>query len=112
MAAPAEVATLLLTETADVYARSGGTTGAFTTLVASGVKCRLLHLNTDVATGAGRTELAARRKLVFDAAYTLPRYAQIEVNGLRWNPVAEFETLPWLDGTPAYKRVDVQRAPA
>ena len=109
--APAEIASLLLTNTASVYGRAAN--GQYTVLLTSGLACRLLHLNSDGApSGAGRTEFAARRKFVWDAAYTMPAFAQIEVDGLRWNPVANsaFETMRWVDGTALYRRVDVIRA--
>jgi hypothetical protein len=115
MPAPAEVASLLLTQTAAVYGRAAN--GQFTVLLTSGLACRLLHLNTDDApSGSARSELAARRRFVWDAAYVfpaLPAQAQIEVDGLRWNPVNTnaIETIRWTDGTACYKRVDCIRAP-
>ena len=115
MAIPAEVATLLLTQTADVYGRHA-TTGQFTTLLRSALPCRLLHLNVqDSPTGAGRVDLASRRSFCWDASYVfpaLPTQAQIEVEGLRWNLVNTnaIETMRWVDGTACYKRADAVRA--
>jgi hypothetical protein len=110
--APAEVFTLLLTQTATVYAR--GVTGSFDVVVKSGLACRLLLVNVAPASSGGeRSELAGRRVLCWDAAYTMPQYSQVDVEGLRWNLAATnaFETLDGPDGTPAYKRADVVRAP-
>ena len=115
MAIPAEVATLLLTQTATVYTRTGAT-GQFTTVDRTGLPCRLLHLNVqDSPSGAGRTDLASRRSFCWDASYVfpaLPVQAQIEVEGLRWNLVNTnaIETMRWVDGTAAYKRADAVRA--
>jgi hypothetical protein len=115
MAAPAEVATLLLTQTCTVYGRDA-TTGQFTVSLRTALPCRLLHLNLQAApTGAGRADLASRRSFCWDPSYTfpaLPTQAQIEVDGLRWNLVNTnaIETMRWVDGTACYKRADCVRA--
>lgn len=114
MAAPAEVATLLLTQVATVYGRHG-TTGQFTVSLKTGLACRLLHLNVQASpSGAGRSELAARRSFCWDATYAYPAppvEAQIEVDGLRWNLVdtGAIETMRWVDGSACYKRADCTR---
>jgi hypothetical protein len=110
MPAPAEVTTLLLTGTATVYGRAAD--GRYTVPLRAGLASRLLHLNSDGApSGEARAELAARRRFVWDAAYTMPAFSQIEVEGLRWNPVTTgaIETMRWIDGTALYKKVDVIR---
>lgn len=102
---------LLFRKTATVYGRAAG--GQYTTLLTTGLACNLLHLSSQNApTGGARTEFAARRRFVWDASYVMPQYAQIEVDGLRWNLVANnaFETLTGPDGQPHHKRVDVVRA--
>jgi hypothetical protein len=116
MAVPAEVASLLLTQTATVYGRASN--GQFTVPLQAGLACRLLHLNVqDSPSGAGRVELASRRLFCWDASYffpALPIETQIEVGGLRWNLVdtGAIGTRPWIDGTPAYKFADAVREDA
>jgi hypothetical protein len=73
--------------------------------------CRLFHVpRQPAATSAERAELAKLRNLHFDASYTLPEGAQIEVGGQRWNPVAgtEGEVKPF--SAVIQKRVDVIEA--
>jgi hypothetical protein len=115
MAAPSEVASLLLTQVATVYGRATAT-GLFTDALRTGLACRLLHLNIqDAPSGAGRTDLASRRSFCWDPAYFfpgLPVQTQIEVGGLRWNLVNTnaIRTMRWKDGSDAYKVADAVRA--
>jgi len=111
MALPAEIDSLLLTRTATVYGRSGA--GSHTVVLKTGLKCALQHLRLQPApSGAARSELAARRKFVWEASYHLPANTQVEVEGLRWQPVNTnaISTRRWIDGTDAFKFVDVVRA--
>ena len=82
-----------LIDRATVYTESPAT-GAFTVEETTDLHCRLCKID---ATGAGsaRTELLAKRRLVWDASYEMPPNAQLDISGHRWNVVS---------GTPASER--------
>ena len=92
----------------------GEGSGAFTTVVASDIACRLTHLPAQQLGGVDvvdRAALLARRVLLFDPAYTLPEPAVVAVDGHRWN--VESGTIAHLvgpTGGAAYGRADVVRA--
>ncbi len=103
---------LLRKAVATIYVETAAT-GLWTTVARTNLPCALLHVNyRSVATAPDRAELAAERIFVWPAAeYTLPTYCQIEVNGVRWNPVATnaFERLDGPTGTTHHGRVPVRR---
>lgn len=98
-----------LDQTAIVYTEAP-VTGAFTVVAKSGLRCRLAHVR-----GGGsqpeRAELAALRNMLWEPDYVLPETAQVEVDGIRWNPVpGTFGAMRGPSGTVLYRRCDVVRA--
>ena len=100
----------MLSDTMDVYTVGEG--GAYTNKAKSGEPCRLAIVRPGTATGAPeRAELAQLRRLYWGPGYTMPAYAQVEVDGQRWNVVPETVAGPtWLDGTVINWQCDVVRA--
>ena len=100
-----------LIDRADVYTEHP-TTGAYTVLAKAGLRCRMAHVNVRFVTGsADRAEIAALRNLIWEPGYDLPAYAQIEVGGDRWNPVAgTLKALRGPTGAVVYRQCDVKRA--
>jgi hypothetical protein len=107
-------------QSATVYGRDD-TTGRYTTVLRSGLVCRLAHVNRQsAATGPSRTELAGIRVLLWDPAYSLPETAQVEVAGVtgpdgttaaRWNVRAgTLATMRGPSGQAVYRQADVVRA--
>jgi hypothetical protein len=78
----------------------------------TGLRCRLAHVQIQPArTAPDRAELAAMRTLIWEPGYVLPETAQVEVEGIRWNPVAgTFGAMRGPTGAVAYRRADVRRA--
>jgi len=102
--------TIGLDETLSVYTEDPST-GAFTVLAASGVRCRLFHVGRQpAATGLDRAELGAIRNLHYDPATTIPDGAQILSGGLRWNCVHGTDGVIRLFGGVIQKRIDLVRA--
>lgn len=98
-----------LNATATVYGRTTAT-GTFTTVLKSGLRCRLAHIPRGDQTAPDRAELAALRVLLWEPAYVLPETAQIEVDGVRWQPVAgTFGALKGPSGAVTYRQADVRR---
>src|SRR4030095_12494235 len=94
-----------------VYTRDGN--GTYTTVHAADVPCSLIDLATSPgSTAAQRQELGAMRGLIWDVGYDLPdEYAQIEVDGTRWNVRAgTVHRARFPSGTPLYRYADVMRA--
>lgn len=97
-------------DTATVYTDTGS---GYTTVARIGLRCRLAHVNIRAAaTGFDRTELAGRRRLIWDdTGYVMPADCQVEVNGdgRRWNPVADnaFGAFDGPLGTPVYRAIDL-----
>ena len=89
-----------------------GAGGAFTVSVKSNLACRLCHLAAAPgATSQERDELAARRMLLFDPAYSMPDFAQVDIGGEKWNIVQGTAIAPrGPSGAIAFRRVDVTRA--
>lgn len=100
-----------LDQVATVYGENAST-GAYTDVLRSGLRCRLAHVSTrPAATGGDRAELAAIRNLLWEPDYVLPETAQVEVGGVRWNPVAgTFGAYRGPLGQVVYRRCDVVRA--
>lgn len=75
--------TALLNQTMNVYQPSDD----FTAPTASGVKCRLGHINTNGAVSApDRAELQELRRLFWVGA-AIAEGSQVEIAGQRWNTV-------------------------
>lgn len=70
-------------QTASVLARDAST-GKYTTVLTTGLRCRLAHLGLSegTVTGPERRDLASTRALIYDPAYTLPETAQVRVDGV------------------------------
>lgn len=101
-----------LNRTADVYTPHA-TTGAYTVLAKSGLRCRLAvqtrGANLDPA--SERDEDVRGRRLLWDEAYTMPSNAQVEIDSTRWNVVpGTIEAMTGLGSTAYYRRCDVIEA--
>jgi len=99
-----------LDQLATVY--TAASDGGFTVSAKTGLACRLCHLSaSELATSAERDELAARRVLLWDPAYTMPDYAQVLIGGDRWNVAQGTATAPrGPSGTVIFRRAIVVRA--
>lgn len=63
--------------------------GSYTVVAKANLACRLALVSAETAAGgAERSELLRRRQLLWEEAYTIPRNAQVEIDGQRWNPVS------------------------
>jgi hypothetical protein len=101
-----------LNATAAVYGRDA-VTSRFTTVLRTGLRCRLAHVPRGGQTGPDRAELAALRVLLWEPGYVMPETAQIEVDGVRWQPVAgTFGALKGPIGAVTYRQADVRRQAA
>lgn len=99
-----------LDHTATVYGEDAAT-GAYSVVLRTGLLCALHRLGTqpDIS-AADRAELAASRRFVWDATYALPETAQVDVGGVRWQPVAgTFWAYPEPPSTPVLRSCDVVR---
>lgn len=86
------------------------TTGTYSTLAKSGLRCRARHPDGGESLPE-RSELAATRVLIWEAGYVMPRYAQVDINGERWQ--IHPETIASLDGPGGqtiYRRAYITRA--
>lgn len=99
-----------LDQTANIYAESA-TTGLYTTLVKTGLACRLIHLNLRLAGSSNdRAELAGQRDMLFDPEYQMPEQCQVEVDGVRWQPKpGTFEALRNWTSDVSYRKCQVER---
>jgi len=109
----AELIRNVLLHRATVYGRSSG--GTFTVVLRADLACRLEQVSRQpAATSSQRRELAAMGSLRYDAEYTMPAVAQVEVDtlpGVRWNPLAATDWADDLPGIgPISRSVDVTRA--
>lgn len=96
-----------LNKTASVYT-ADPTTGAYTVLAKSGLRCRLAIKPSPAETADERAELNHRRRLLWDEAYTMPETAQVEIEAVRWNVQAgTVDVLTDLGSTVIYRRADV-----
>lgn len=74
-----------LDQTATVYTPHA-TTGAYTVIAKSGLKCRLAYVEQGgSAIGGERSEIGTKRRLLWEEDYTMPDNAQVLVDGQRWN---------------------------
>ena len=74
-----------LDQTATVYTPHA-TTGAYTVIAKSGLRCRLAYVEQGGSTiGGERSEIGTKRRLLWAEAYTMPDNAQVLVDGQRWN---------------------------
>lgn len=99
-----------LNKTASVYTPHA-TTGAYTVLAKSGLRCRLAirgRVQPGVDASEERAELVGSRRLLWDEAYAMPETAQVEIDGQRWNVQAgTVDVLTGLDETVIYRRCDL-----
>ena len=100
--------TLGFDQTASVYTPDA-TDGSFTVLAEPSLACRLAHVATAQNTPADeRAEVAHRRRLLWDADYTMPNPAEILVDGQRWSVQPEtVEALRGPNGSVIYQRCTV-----
>lgn len=99
-----------LNKTADVYTPHA-TTGAYTVLARSGLRCRLAIKAAPAPDAAPRAELIGERRLLWDEAYTMPSNAQVAIDGERWNvQPGTIDSLTDLGTTVHYRRCDVIKA--
>jgi hypothetical protein len=100
-----------LIQTATVYTENP-TTGIFDVVAKTGLPCRLAHIDRQpAATAPDRAEFAAMRNMLWEPGYVLPETAQVDVEGVRWNPVAgTFGAMKGPSGAVTYRRCDVRRA--
>lgn len=97
-----------LDQAATVYGETDPT-GAFTTVLRTGLACRLAHVRGGASQNE-RAELAAVRNMIWDPSYVLPETAQVEVDGVRWNPVAgTFAAYRGPSSQVLYRRCDLVR---
>lgn len=74
----------LFDTTADVYSPDP-TTKKYTVLERSGLPCRLATNPTGVVSPQPeRAEAMASRRFVWDAAYAMPKFVEVEVRAERW----------------------------
>lgn len=87
------------------------TTGLYDTLAKARLDCRLAHVNVQPATGGNeRAELAALRDMLFDPNYVMPENCQVDVDGVRWQPVVgTFGAFRGPSSQTVYRRCDVVR---
>lgn len=106
---------IALTMTATVYTRHG-TTGLFSEIHQSGLKCRLFHVSRQPSEfGLERAALDAERNLHYDPSYTAPtdphQFAIDDGTGeKRWNPVLGTDGVIAPFGPVIQKRITVLRA--
>jgi len=100
----------MLDAVANVYTASSST-GAFTVLHKQGLRCRLSTVSARGAASAPeRAELVATRQLFWQADYVMPERCQVEVDGVRWNPIQGTAVAPTRGGIVVYRACDIVRA--
>lgn len=73
----------LLNQTAIVYTRAAD--GSYSTVANAALACLIIKVAiAQATTGLGRSELAARRRLMWDPAYFMPAEARLSVDGALW----------------------------
>ncbi len=99
----------MLDSTATVYTQGVG--GGYTVSAKTGLACRLSTVSAKGATSApDRAELAAIRQLFWDPSYTMPTYCQVEIGGVRWNPIPATIAAPTKGGAVVFRVCDVVKA--
>lgn len=78
---------ILLKQTATVYGEDA-TTKLYTVVLKSNLRCTLLTVSGG-QNAQERSELNQIRRLFWDATYPMPNYAQLEIDGKRYNPQRE-----------------------
>jgi hypothetical protein len=97
-----------LDQTAVVYTEHA-TTGLYSVVAKTGLKVRLAHIRGGETAG-DRAELSATRNMLFEPDYVMPETAQVEVDGIRWQPKpGTFEALRDWNSNIVYRRADVVR---
>jgi hypothetical protein len=99
---------------ANIYTRDAR--GRYNVLTKANLVCRRSHIpRTMAGSSQGRAELSSIRHLQWsDISYQIPTASQVEIDGVRYNPVGEtFGTIPSPSGgaTPIGRRCDLVRAP-
>lgn len=101
---------LLLQERATVYVEDA-TTGDYDVLVRSSLPCQRVNLirRGDTVT-IDRVELLGQRTLYYDPDFTMDDRAQVEIDGERWNVLANTNSEPVYRGGVAYRSCAIARA--
>lgn len=97
-----------LDQTATVYTPNG-TTGDFTVVVQASLICRLAYIEQGGSgIGAEREPIGQRRRLLWEADYTMPETAQVEIDSQRWNVLAgTVGAIRGVNGAVVYRRCEV-----
>lgn len=99
-----------LDQTAIVYTADSNT-GRYTTSVNSSLACRLLHIPLNRAQRQqDRAELAGMRHMMFDPTFVMDEHSQIDVDGVRWEPLpGSFGAFRDWHGVVIYRSCDILR---
>lgn len=99
-----------LDQEATIYTENANS-GRYTTVANPSLKCRLMHIPLNRAQSAtSRAELAGNRHMMFDAAYVMDERAQVEVDGVRWQPTpGTFSTFRDWNSVAIYRSCDLVR---
>lgn len=76
-----------LDQTATIYGEAASS-GRYTQVLKDYLECRLVPVNTMSPQAQGRAELMAQRDFYWSPAYFMPEHCQIDVEGVRWSPMA------------------------
>lgn len=100
-----------LQQRARVYTTADTGTGTFTHLVKDGLACRLTIAPTPVLPPDDRAADLPRTRLLWEAGYSMPSPAQVEIDGERWTVRAGSEdAIKGPFGSVVYRRADVAQA--
>ena len=99
---------------ATVYVANGAEDGAFTTVAKTHLLCRRGNKGR---VGQGREgtrdEEVQNRRLLWSEPWAMPNNAQVDVDGVRWNVVADtYAAMSGLTAEILYRRCDVVRVEA
>ena len=99
-----------LNTSADIYVPDAN--GDFTQLDRAALPCRLAVITVRPAdTGDDRERIGQRRRLLWDADYTMPASAQVEISGRRWNVLdGSYSALTDSGTATHYSRCEVELA--
>lgn len=81
----------------------------YSTVVRSGLDCRLVHVDRASASAGDRAELMAIRELMWDPGYVMPEGAQVAIDAVRWQTVRGTFGAPRRRGVVAYRICQVER---